>query len=1493
MAATDQTYRNQKTVDIVFAVSCILMLFSVVWMFAQDYYREFKVEIRHFRDVEEAMADRAALDELPEYTTVKEAEEAVEEARSQIDQKKVARIKAQILNEVLPRKAKAEADYQSTKADYDSLVSLYNIEVDEHGAGSPKAQEMKAQIGKMEEKLGVQLAAAEEANAKLKELQDEQAREEKPLKDALARLKKIYDSFDRVAKNAAQKRWKAGDLIRSLPVIDGFASPYRIHQYTLNDLPIDYNFKQVTRYDRCVTCHQGIERGTYTKEALRDLAKIPAGLNDKLKTARAYYLKPRQQLLAGTGEKLGYDPSELELRAVKLDESHIGEFAAHPRLDLFVDANSPHGAEKFGCTICHAGQGSATSFGEATHTPNGAAEKKRWQKQHDWAASHYWDFPMLPKRFLESSCVKCHYQITDLVREGSRVEAPKLMRGYTLVRENGCFGCHEIAGIKGGRAVGPDLRLEPYPALDHLTPEERAKALSDPLNPPGTMRKVGPSLRRLTEKTNEDWVRKWIRAPRDFRPDTKMPHFYGLSNNMPDVLPEDQKDFPDAEISSIAYFLFQRSRGYLDEVKKHMKDSAADRQKAQQRYEELYTKPPSTNPEEKQKVQKELDDLARKILMWSAAPPIAELSLPDAPKDKEGQQAQVAQGRKLFSERGCLACHIHAGTTTPQGKPDTADFIPAITSDAHFGPNLTRMAVKLGTKPGDKDSARRWLVQWILDPRNYHPRTFMPVTQLTPDQADAIAAWLLSKDEKWDGPKVEDPKIETLRKLTRVHLEKIYTRQEVNEILEKDRGLSEDQRKYPMRPDADEQELASPLDENKLKLYIGKKAIGQLGCYSCHDIPGFETSKPIGTPLNDWGKKDAERLAFEDIKTYVNQHFYAAEKLTDAKGQPLGVTKDGKKPYEQFFYESLAHEKREGFLHQKLLEPRSFDYARLRRWDERLRMPQFRFARTEKRANETDEDYEARRYVEEAEAREAVMTFILGLVAEPIPAKFVYDPPPDKRAEVKGRQVLDKFNCYGCHMVRPGVYDFKSSPLSTGLLDANYKTASNSFASDHRFLNNNAWIGPTPTRPDRLTAYGILAKNVEVDEQLRTFLTEQGVNIPDTVQTLTELQLTQALRFTGTVRDKEGKESKEVKELPAYSNVLLPPQALVSQSDTYGGAYANLLSAYLMDPRLPERFRKNEGDARASGPPPLFREGEKVQPGWLYPFLRNPHEIRPMTTLRMPRFSLSEEEAMALVNYFAAVDKVNDPAMGVTYPYMVIPQRQDEYIRQKTAEYVERLKKDEKQYKQRLDELNKVWEGLWKTQGTESLKRQRAELEARLAAAQKALKDAQDKKAETLAKLAEKEVNDLKQQLEGTKDEGKQRDVYFKAQLEQWTTRDAYLQDGYRLLASQSATEKLCLNCHRLGNLGPPLPNGPQLDISWERMRPDWTERWIGNPLRFLYRSPMPQNFPANKTAMQELFLGSSLQQSIATRDALMNYPRLADLAIIRAQTAPAGAGGK
>jgi mono/diheme cytochrome c family protein len=50
-----------------------------------------------------------------------------------------------------------------------------------------------------------------------------------------------------------------------------------------------------------------------------------------------------------------------------------------------------------------------------------------------------------------------------------------------------------------------------------------------------------------------------------------------------------------------------------------------------------------------------------------------------------------------------------------------------------------------------------------------------------------------------------------------------------------------------------------------------------------------------------------------------------------------------------------------------------------------------------------------------------------------VPLKYVHAPKADRAAEVAGRQVLDKYNCAGCHQVRPGVYELPKSLAMAGL----------------------------------------------------------------------------------------------------------------------------------------------------------------------------------------------------------------------------------------------------------------------------------------------------------------------------------------------------------------------------------------------------------------------------------------------------------------------------
>src|SRR5690606_6998688 len=39
----------------------------------------------------------------------------------------------------------------------------------------------------------------------------------------------------------------------------------------------------------------------------------------------------------------------------------------------------------------------------------------------------------------------------------------------------------------------------------------------------------------------------------------------------------------------------------------------------------------------------------------------------------------------------------------------------------------------------------------------------------------------------------------------------------------------------------------------QLQNFVARRTISKYGCFGCHDIPGFEDAKTIGTGLADWG----------------------------------------------------------------------------------------------------------------------------------------------------------------------------------------------------------------------------------------------------------------------------------------------------------------------------------------------------------------------------------------------------------------------------------------------------------------------------------------------------------------------------------------------------------------------------------------------------------------------------------------------------------------
>jgi len=170
-------------------------------------------------------------------------------------------------------------------------------------------------------------------------------------------------------------------------------------------------------------------------------------------------------------------------------ENEEQPFRTHPNLELFLSSASPHPVEKFACTTCHNGRGRGTGFSSAAHTPSSEAQKKAWEEKYDWQKLHLWDQPMFPKQFTQASCFKCHAKQTVIPH------ADQLNLGLNLIERAGCYGCHKIEKYKGRKKIGPDLR-------------------------------------RITSKIpDKAWAYHWIQDPQGFRPDTRMPSFFGQSNN--------------------------------------------------------------------------------------------------------------------------------------------------------------------------------------------------------------------------------------------------------------------------------------------------------------------------------------------------------------------------------------------------------------------------------------------------------------------------------------------------------------------------------------------------------------------------------------------------------------------------------------------------------------------------------------------------------------------------------------------------------------------------------------------------------------------------------------------------------------------------------------------------------------------------------------------------------------------------------------------------
>jgi cytochrome c551/c552 len=441
--------------------------------------------------------------------------------------------------------------------------------------------------------------------------------------------------------------------------------------------------------------------------------------------------------------------------------------------------------------------------------------------------------------------------------------------------------------------------------------------------------------------------------------------------------------------------------------------------------------------------------------------------------------------------------------------------------------------------------------------------------------------------------------------------------------------------------------------------YVGRRAISKYGCFGCHDIPGYEDAKPIGTSLADWGRKDPSRLAFEQVAEYVTHYSWPEKESNDNSPEskkraaaienhvPYGTADrpahpvsdnmeyaiDELGPTQGWLMEKLLGHERVGFLWQKLHQPRSYDFKKTENkgYNERLRMPQFPF-----KEDEVD----------------AVMTFVLGLVSEPPAPQYVatYAENPRMQATIAGTKMVEQFNCTGCHQLDFDHWDlaFKPGELGSAVQATDYPFEQPHFTQsqiddsqkqDRRgFLHAQIYGRPLVDGKGEVVATD---ENEEGDKF-------EGGGMGDRFVLWRDVLL-------------DGKSW-----LVGSKNPLVPENRVTAKHSGRGGDLGHWIYPAVVSDELKVNPNAKAEEAWGWLPPPLVGEGKKVQTRWLHDFLLEPYPIRPAVVLRMPKFNMSSSDASALVDYFAARD-------NAAAPYEFDARTSGDYLTSEEAKHRNRL----------------------------------------------------------------------------------------------------------------------------------------------------------------------------------------------------------------------------
>ncbi|MCP4913949.1 MAG: c-type cytochrome [Oligoflexia bacterium] len=311
------------------------------------------------------------------------------------------------------------------------------------------------------------------------------------------------------------------------------------------------------------------------------------------------------------------------------------------------------------------------------------------------------------------------------------------------------------------------------------------------------------------------------------------------------------------------------------------------------------------------------------------------------------------KGKELVSTVGCMGCHGVEGFDEASKKVG-----------AYAGPYLTGTGSKV-----DAD----WLVSWLKKPSHYQEDTIMPSFRLSDREVNDITAYLMSLRNK----KFEKLKFEPLD--GKLRDEMLVTYLSAFDTI------------------AVAKEKLSKMSEREKTLELGYRSVGKYGCYSCHNIDGFEGRTPIGPELTNIGSKPLTQFGFG--------------------------------------HEHDVEHSRGGWIRAHLINPKRWDNGADKPFKDLLRMPNL--------------------YMTEDEA-DKITVALLGQVSDYIPLAGVKRLDANEKIANEGMKIVNKYNCVGCHKVDGfrgdimAMYD-DANEAPPMLVDQGHRVQADWF---HHFLEN-------------------------------------------------------------------------------------------------------------------------------------------------------------------------------------------------------------------------------------------------------------------------------------------------------------------------------------------------------------------------------------------------------------------------------------------------------